>query len=269
MFPTVPFPPIPEWLPIDSADRPVALRTFGKDMQDLAVEFADVERPRLVTSLLTRCSRTLSGNPPSEQAIWELPLGTRIEAIVALAGGDTARPLEWRVRCSHASCSAESELELHPSEIASVASQAYREQLVPVKIGSRTAWLRRPTGADQLRWLSDRTAPTTAGLFVEPRFEDLGVALEEIGESIDQAMDEYDPLVGFHLEVSCAECGRRTAQAPDLLSAALERLWTAQFDLIDQVHRLASYYHWTEEEISKLPAWRRQAYLACLDGGEM
>ena len=90
MFPTVPFPPIPEWLPIETADRPVALRTFGKDMGDLAVEFADVERPRLVTSLLARCSETRSGNPPSEEVLWELPLGTRIEAMVALAGGDAA-----------------------------------------------------------------------------------------------------------------------------------------------------------------------------------
>lgn len=269
MFPTVPFPPIPEWLPIDSVDRPVALRAFGKDIRDLAVEFADVERPRLVTTLLARCSQTLSGNPPSEQAIWELPLGTRIEAMVALAGGDSARPLEWRVRCDHAGCGAETELELCPAEIATVAAEAYREKLAPVKIGSQTAWLRRPTGADQLRWLSEGSAPLAATLFVEPRFEDLGVTLDEIGDSIDQAMDEYDPLVGFHLEVTCAECGQPTAQAPDLLAAALERLWTMQFDLIEQVHRLAGYYHWTEEEIAKLPAWRRQAYLACIDGGEL
>jgi hypothetical protein len=268
MFPTVPFPAIPEWLPIETADRPVALRTFGKDMGDLAVEFADVERPRLMTSLLARCSQTRSGNPPSEQALWELPLGTRIGAMVALAGGDAARPLEWRVRCSHAGCGAEGELELHPAEIAAVAAEAYREKLVPVEIGSRTGWLRRPTGADQQRWLRERTAPMAASLFVEPRFEDLGVALDEIGDLIDQAMDEYDPLVGFHLEVGCAECGRPTTQAPDLVAAALERLWLAQFDLIEQVHRLAGYYHWTEEEIAKLPSWRRQAYLAYMDGGE-
>ena len=37
----------------------------------------------------------------------------------------------------------------------------------------------------------------------------------------------------------------------------------------DQVHRLASHYHWTEEAIAKVPAWRRQAYLECIEGGEL
>jgi hypothetical protein len=274
MFQTVPFPPLPEWLPIQSEDRPVALRPFGSELHDLGVEFEGVERARLVTSLLARCAQTGSGRQPSEQAIWELPLGTRIEAVVALAAGG-ARPLAWRVRCSYPECGAEGELELSPEEIAGLAAAAYRDRLVPVKLGERTVWLRRPTGADQRQWLDGGTegaTPLAASLCVEPAFDQLraeGIALEQFGDSIDQAMEEYDPLVGFHLDVGCAECGRPTTQAPDLLAGALERLWTAQFDLIDQVHRLASHYHWTEEEIGRLPAWRRQAYLARLDGGEL
>lgn len=271
MFPTVPFPPLPEWLPIAAEDRPAALRVFGSDMRDLAVEFANVERPRLVTNLLACCSQTSSGSPTPEHAIWELSLGTRIAAIVALAAG-SERPLTWRVRCGYADCGVEGGLELTPGEIAALAAEAHREKLVPVKIGSRTAWLRRPTGADQRRWLESGTAPIPASLFVDPAFEDLvaeGIALDEIGDSIDRAMEESDPLVDFHLDVGCAECGRPTPHAPDLLAAALERLWLAQFDLIGQVHRLASHYHWTEEEICKVPGWRRQAYLACIDGGEL
>jgi hypothetical protein len=273
MLQTVPFPPLPEWLPIESENRPIALRVFGGDVRDLAVEFAGVERAQLVTSLLARCSQTRSGSAPPEQAIWELPIGTRIEAIVALAGGPSGRPLAWWVRCS--GCGAENELELRPAEIAALAAEAYREKLVPVKIGERAAWLRRPTGADQRLWLdggSDGAAPVAASLFVDPAFEELraaGIVFEEIGDSIDLAMEEYDPLVGFHLDVGCPECGRLTAQAPNLLAGALERLWQAQFDLIDQVHRLACRYHWSEDEIARLPQWRRQAYLACIDGGEL
>jgi hypothetical protein len=275
MSQTVPFPPLPEWLPIASEDRPVALRAFGSDMRDLAVEFAGVTRPRLVTSLLACCSQTRGGGPPPEHAIWDLPLGTRIEAVVALAVGDSALPLVWRVRCRHAECGAEGELELRPAEITALAAQAHREKLVRLTIGARTAWLRRPTGADQRQWLdrgTDETAPMTASLFVDPALEDLraaGIALDEIGDSIDRAMEEYDPLVAFHLDVGCPECGRSTAQAPDLLAGALERLWLAQFDLIEQVHRLASHYHWTEEEIAQVPFWRRQVYLARIDGGEL
>ena len=248
----------------------MALRIFGSDLGDLAVEFEALERPHLVTSLLARCSQTREGGSPPEQAIWELPLGTRIEAVAILAGGEAGRPLEWHVRCAR--CGAESELQLTPAELASLAQAAYREKLVPVKAGSRTAWLRRPTGDDQRRWLeggTEGTASIGASLFVEPAFEDLGIGIEDLGETIDQAMQEFDPLVGFVLEVGCPECGYATPQMPDLLAAAIERLWMAQYDLIEQVHRLASHYHWSEEEISRLPAWRRHAYLACIADGEL
>lgn len=272
MVQTLPFPLLPDWLPIASEDRPVALCPFGDDLRDLAVDFAGVERPWLVTSLLAYCSRTQSGSPPSEQTIWELPLGSRIEAIVALAAGDS-RPLVWRVRC--ADCGSDGELELRPAEIAAVTAEAHRQRLVPVSIGTHTVWLRRPTGADQRHWLESGAADPSrmaASLFVEPAFEDLraeGVVLDEAGDSIDRAMEEYDPLVGFHVEVGCAECGRTTLHAPDLLAAALERLWLVQFDLVEQVHQLASHYHWSEEEIAKVPLWRRRAYLAYIDGGEL
>jgi len=273
MCQTIPFPPLPEWLPIASEDRPVALKRFGSDMQDLAVEFAGVARPRLVTSLLARCSETRSGGQPPENAIWDLPLGMRIEAVFALATGDSPLPLAWRVRCGNHGCGAEGELELRPAEIAVLAAEAYLEKLVPVRIGARTAWLRRLTGTDQRHWLesgAEQTAPDAASLLVDPTMDDLraaGIAMDEIGDAIDRAMEQYDPLVGFHLEVSCAECGRPTSQAPDLMAAALERLWVAQFDLIEQVHRLASHYHWTEDEVAQVPFWRRQAYLARIEGG--
>ncbi len=269
---TFPFPPLPDWLPIEPAYRPATLRPFGSDPRDLTVEFAGAQTPGLVTSLLSRCAQTPGGDSPPEQAIWDLPLGTRIEAVMALAAGDAGRPLVWQVRCGHPSCGADGELELQPSELTNFAREACRLERVPVQLGNRSVWLRRPTGADQRRWLIARgqdVAPIAADIFVEPSFEALraeGIDLEAIGDSVDRAMDVHDPLVGFHLEVVCAECGRPTVHAPDLLAAALERLWLAQFDLMEQVHRLASRYHWSEEEIAKLPDWRRQAYLAYIEG---
>jgi hypothetical protein len=272
MFRTVPFPLLPEWLPIAPQDRPVAMRAFGSDLRDMALEFDGVERARLVTNLLARCAETSAGSPAAEQTIWELPIGTRIEAVLRLAADDSARPLAWRVCCWH--CGAEGELELRAAEVEEFAAAAYRQNPVPVRIGDKTAWLRRPTGADQLLWLSadPQTAPIAAGLFVEPAFEDLraaGVPIDDIGDSIDRAMEEFDPLIGFHVEVGCQECGRSTKHAPDLLDAALDRLWRGQFALVDQVHLLASHYHWTEEDIAKIPAWRRNAYLARIGGGEL
>jgi hypothetical protein len=269
----IPFPRLPEWLPLESEQRPVALREFGSDMADLAVRFDGIARAPLVTSLLARCSQTRRGKEPAERAIWGLPLGTRIEAIVALAAGERAQPLVWRVRCRFEDCAAEGELELRPSEIAALAAEGYQQKLMSAQVGTRVVWLRRPTGEDQCRWLDAEPdlAQMAATLLVDPSFDELrgaGVTLEEVGQVIDAVMQECDPLVGFRLEVACAECRRPTLHTPDLLAAALGRLWAAQFDLIGQVHRLASNYHWTEEDIGRLPPWRRQAYLAYI-GGEL
>ena len=270
---TVPFPPLPEWLPVDPAYRPVTLRAFGGDIGDLAVDFSGAGRPWLITSLLARCSQTSGGSPAPEQAIWDLPVSTRIAAIVWLAAAGQTRPLAWRVHCRYADCGAEGELELGIDEIEALLAEAHLDQLVPVTIGSRTARLRRPTGGDQRQWLdtgADGLA-IAAALLVEPSLETLsaeGITVDEMNASIDRAMEEYDPLVDFHLDVGCPQCGRPTAHAPDLAAGALERLWVAQLHLIEQVHRLASHYHWTEDEIAKIPSWRRQAYLSCIDGGE-
>lgn len=272
MLHTVPFPALPAWLAIDSENQPVALRLFGADLDDLSLEFAGLERARLITRLLARSARTRTGSAPPDQAIWELPVGKRIQAVIALAAGDPPRPLAWRVFCP--ACGAESELELSPSEIEPLIEEAYRERLVPVSLGERTLWLRRPTGTDQREWLENQSggeSALAANLFVEPTLAQLaaeGVTVDEVAGAIDEAMDQFDPLIGFHLDVRCAECGAVTTQAPDLLLAALENLWRTQFELIDQVHRLASRYHWSEEEIARLPEWRRQAYLAYTEAGE-
>ena len=273
MHPNVPFPRLPEWLPVEAENRPVELRAFGSEMNDLGVDFAGMERPWLVTSLLCHCAQTAAGQPPSEEVIWALPVSTRIEAVVTLACCSSTRPLEWLVRCGNADCRAEAELELTAAEIREATAEAYTGKLAPIQIGGRSALLRRPTGDDLRRWLAAGVGPAAmaAALLVEPPLDDLagdGITTQEIDDSLDRAMEQYDPLVGFHLDVNCPECGHPTAQAPDLAGAALERLWRAQLGLIDQVHRLASHYHWTEEEIAKVPAWRRQSYLARIDGGE-
>jgi len=273
MFATVPFPRLPEWLTLEPEERPVSLRPFGTEMGDLDLEFAGVERAWLVTRVLARCAQTASGRPAAEEAIWALPVSSRIEAMVTLAA-DTARPLEWLVRCAHADCGAESELTLSAAEVQQVAAQAGMLNPAPVEIADRTMWLRCPTGNDQRRWLAAGpvdAAAMAANLLVEPGYEELteaGVSQQEISAALDTAMEHYDPLVGFHLQVGCAQCGRLTSQAPDLAGSALERLWRAQIGLIEEVHRLASHYHWTEEEIGKVPWWRRRAYLECIEGGE-
>jgi hypothetical protein len=256
MWQTVPFP---------LADIAVALRPFGYELRDLSVDFSSAERPWLITRVLSGCTQTSDGRTVPEETIWELPVSTRIAAVVALAGAVSARPLEWRVRCCYTYCGSDGSLELEPAEILAFAAEKSRQPIEPLRIGSHALRLRRPTGSDQQRWLEAGVGLETlaADLVVEPAPK---LTLDEITRAIDRVMEEYDPLVYFRVEVGCAQCGRSTEHTLDLTAAALERLWEVQLDLVDQVHRLASHYHWTEEEIDRVPHWRRQAYLDRIGG---
>ena len=80
-------------------------------------------------------------------------------------------------------------------------------------------------------------------------------------EKISHVMDEHDPLVNFSVQVQCPECGREHVCEIDLEELSLNRLRQAQFHLLATVHRLARHYHWSEEEIFKVPYWRRDHYL--------
>jgi hypothetical protein len=42
----------------------------------------------------------------------------------------------------------------------------------------------------------------------------------------------------------------------------------AQHGLIEDVHRLARTYHWTEDRVAALPPWRRARYLALIEREE-
>ena len=134
-------------------------------------------------------------------------------------------------------------------------------------IGGLEVTLRRPTARDQQEWLaSPRVEPEhmLRALLVAPRLEEMlaaGVDLETLAVAVDEIMDHFDPLVGFHLGVVCPFCGCSNNVSPDLTGLALERLARAQDAAIEDVHALASRYHWSETQVLQLPEWRRRRYL--------
>jgi hypothetical protein len=135
--------------------------------------------------------------------------------------------------------------------------------------------VRLPTGDDQRYWLSNpprdsgwetlatrlvtqlNGQPLPAGWTVPPAW------LEEIGSELQRR----DPLGNLDLRTPCPECGDELAVEFDLEATLLELLGKEQQRLLDQVHRLASAYHWSEAEIVALPGHRRRYYLSRLEGG--
>jgi hypothetical protein len=288
--PLLPFPALPEALKHRHSISELTLRPFGIYERDLSVDFNATPRPFLVTEIFDCCTRDAPGQPVGRDLFLELKVGTRIECLLRLVSGDSQSEILLAVRCP--ACGGELEIELTANEISELQQEATSGDEAIV-LGDGRVRLRRPTGGDQLAWLgqrfeseADALRQMLSTLIVEsaerrsfqkesePQAGAAGLGEgitramdeQEIRSAVDEqeigrAMDEYDPLVNFSVQVQCPDCGLEHVCDVDLEEFALNRLRQVQSRLLATVHRLARHYHWSEEEIFKVPYWRRDHYI--------
>jgi hypothetical protein len=238
----------------------LTLRRFGIYESDLNIDFSTPPRPFVVTELLHCCTRNEQGQAIDRSFFWNLTVGARTECLLRLAATDEEIPLV--LRCPNRACGRELEIELTVNEISELQQKAVNDETIFVG----DLKLRRPTGSDQLAWLgrsfeveSEALQQMLSTLVVE------GAPSRESSEEIGRVMDEHDPLVNFTVQVQCPDCEQESACEIDLEEVSLNRLRQAQSRLLAAVHRLAAHYHWSEEEIFKVPHWRRDYYLGLLE----
>jgi len=240
----------------------------------LDVQFHERPRLELELELLSMCCEGEDGVSPGRQALLDLPVSARTESLLALAELSNPRPLEWSFRCGNPSCGSENEFELSFAELAECADRTRLETSAETEVDGIRLQLRRPTGRDQLSWEESGGAPSAeVVLQTLVSAADSGpsnplerLPLERIATVVDRVMGDFDPLAAFELEAVCPVCGSATKTAVELANAALERLAAEQAELLVEIHLLASHYHWDEEAIVRLPAWRRRFYLQQIDG---
>lgn len=265
------FPDLPQWFAASSnTETPPSLRPFGTAAEDLAIDFRMARRPELITDLLRRCYVARDGSQLDANLLLNMPVGLRIDLLIKLAALTDPRPFSWQLHCV---CAEENEFELTAGQIISLSRDALQAETTSVVIGQNIVIVRRPTALDQMRWLAlpdeIESMAMLRAMLVSPSLEEMlatGHTCESIALAIEQTMETFDPLVGFQLSVLCSECGTVVDVSPDLTGAALDRLSRAQRSALEEVHRLASRYHWTENQILDLPQWRRQSYLELIEG---
>jgi hypothetical protein len=228
-----------------------AYRRFGTCPDDLQVDLFAL-RPHAITSLLACCAEPEA----NLDALWDMPVGTRIEHLLAVAALSGLREFDVDLRCR--GCRRPIEVTLTADELLAAASSA-RDV---VQAGQ--ARFRRPTGRDQLAWL-DRSYPDDSELandmIATLAVDDVSVPLP----IVEAALDEADPLLRATLTAACPECGHEAEYETDPAGMALERFRGVQDSLFTAVDLLASRYHWSEAEILALPEWRRSRYVAMLE----
>jgi hypothetical protein len=257
----VPFPAVPASL--GERWRSASLRPFGGDPSDLGVDFGG-PRQAVVSALLACCAEAADGSPFAAAALDRLRLGARIEGLlrlVILAGVEVIPQL---LRCD--ACGADVELDLPLAALADRQREVGELDVVAVSEEGDDGGLRvrLPTAEDLAAWAAEPGLELDESAMLRRLVVGGSPGRAEVA-AIEAALAAADPLVDFRVDFGCPECQAMQRAACDLEGLALARLEGAQARLLDEVHRLARAYHWSEAAILSLPAWRRRAYLARLD----
>ncbi|MDK3073550.1 hypothetical protein QO034_10540 [Sedimentitalea sp. JM2-8] len=114
------------------------------------------------------------------------------------------------------------------------------------------------SGGDRLAQLLARAAGRdsgwAAGVLAGPDRDGAVTALERAVSGLD-----------LEIGTRCTECGSAIVSPFDVQAFVGAELEDAARRLLDDVHRIASTYHWSEQDILALPRSRRMAYLGRID----
>jgi len=256
-----------QWPPVSGKERFLS-RQFPSPHSDLDIDF-DMPRPALVTELLSSCLYRIDGQTIDVQSLWNWTVSERLQGLLAIANASIGTSTAAVAVCSNADCRERVELELGLSGFADEEPVTSIDWLSPdgVKIPCRL-----PTGQDQLFWHTHAKSERELdeALFAECLIdttarESLPTLLpEDWIDSLGSALNIADPLTALNLDVSCPFCDQALRVDVDLEQLLLEGLRLQQRRLIEQIHRLACSYHWSENDIAALPEWRRERYLSRL-----
>jgi hypothetical protein len=261
------------------------LRPFGLAKEDIDIDFHQPLRPQLVTQILYGCREP--GKPIEPGFFLDLLVSQRIEALLALATRGGREDLNLQVNCTGETCAETMEIDLSMDEIIQHAAgpdgMASEENEVNQKFfgvqgrffkkaPGRRRQIRKPTGRDQMHWLSmsfvDEAEAIVAmikTLTVQSEGDEKEKFTPQYLAEVDQLMKEVDPLVHFNLTIRCPVCNLENSCHIDLEDLLLKRLARMQRDLMLEIHRLAGFYHWSEIEILAIAPHRRAVYLSLID----
>jgi hypothetical protein len=239
----------------------------GRIEQALIESKTGFDRPGYVTAVLGSALESIGDQPADAEGVADLCVADRQYLMLRLAAMLDGEQMWLKVACGH--CDALFDVDVRRCDLpVKPAGQGFPQ--VTLRMKEWTIDVRVPTGADQeligkknetqaMHQLLQRCIQSVNG---EPPgkafFDNLGTNDIEV---IDEALDEASPAVCSQLLVTCPECGRE--QYAELDHYALAGMNEQVF--YNEVHTLASHYHWSEAAILDLPLARRRRYLGMIN----
>jgi hypothetical protein len=245
-------------------------RAFASNVVDLDVDFLGARRPVIVTDLLRLCLRAQDGHGFDAAQVRSWTIAQRLQGVLAIAFATTGARISAVTSCTAADCREEIEIELGLDGFANDAPptitwQTHDGHQVQSRLPNgddQDGWYQqsRSTGSVDERWFAARLVTSIDGVAPPAEF---AMPVQWL-DGVAAACAEIDQLTDLTVGVSCPVCEASLAVALDLESLLLVGLERQQRRLVEEVHHLASAYHWAEDDIVNLPAWRRARYLARL-----
>lgn len=241
--------------------RQVKFRPLTGRIEQALLEFKQTSgRPAYVTAVLDCCLDNIDNEIVNTA---DFCVADRQYLMLRLAAMLDSEQMWLKVVCGH--CEALFDVDIRRCDLPiKQAGPGY--PFAEVRIADNLLVVRTATGMDQqcivnlseqeaLKQLLQRCILSVNGAAPEPGF--INHLCESDIQAIDDALDEVSPAIGNQLLVSCPECGRE--QQAELDHYALSSVNEHFF--YDEIHSLASHYHWSEAAILDLPQSRRQIYL--------
>jgi hypothetical protein len=246
----------------DGAFRPLS----GSLELGLAEAIAQApDTPRAVTAVLSLALAELAGQPASPARVDALCVADRqflMRALEQHLDNEQTLGARW-LHSQCGACGARFDFALDPALLPVVeAPEGFPVAALREEDG-RVLRFRLPVGAD-LPALADQADDHMADwllrrLACEPEAlpqNDPGLAAR-----VEAALERIAPAIVLQVQARCPECGAACEIDLDPYGALQRRSDT----LLQEVHALAWYYHWSEDQILALPRARRQRYLQLID----
>jgi len=158
-----------------------------------------------------------------------------------------------------------------PIDLAVLEQSAAEVHAVRVETEGWAAEVRAPSCADLLTLEGETPVEYAAALFercvVHPTRGGEGVAARDLPPEFRAAAAAALAARGADgpsADLSCGECGHAWRAPIDVARALLDELDDWARRLMDDIHRIARAYHWSERDILALPLRRRLFYLEAI-----
>ena len=247
-----------------SIQRQAKFKPLTGWVEQALIEFDEgLERPNFVTAVLSSVLDSIGDRAADSKCVSELCVADRQYLMLRLAAMLNGEQMWLKVACAH--CDAFFDVAVRRCDLP-VKEAGQDFPLGTLHLGEYTLNLRTPRGADQQQFakLSDEQAmqqllrSCITSVNGEPSSDEFINSLSQSDiEAIDVILDEVAPAVCTQLLVTCPECDQE--QHAELDHYALDYL--DKYYFYDEVHTLASYYHWSEAAILGLPQSKRRLYI--------